>query len=102
MVQTIDRTFERATALKHHKRLLTVARTQLPLNTAEAAFHRATAADYEGEQIIRVRSSTEDTPIPEDLQQDPVFCFQVYSTVPLGFDVDLPPSSAFFEARTDL
>ncbi|KAI7218372.1 hypothetical protein KC333_g3656 [Hortaea werneckii] len=47
--------------------------------------HNRTFTDHAGNTAIRARWDTMDKPIPDDFHADPLFCFQVYTTIPLDF-----------------
>ncbi|KAI7156262.1 hypothetical protein KC349_g6394 [Hortaea werneckii] len=47
--------------------------------------HNRTFTDHAGNTAIRARWDTMDKPIPDDFHANPLFCFQVYTTIPLDF-----------------
>ncbi|KAK5137056.1 hypothetical protein LTR08_001065 [Meristemomyces frigidus] len=48
--------------------------------------HKARFKDHAGKQAIRMRRSLPSQPLPDNFRQNPVFCFQIYTTVPVGVD----------------
>lgn len=55
-------------------------------NAPKYTFHKAKFVDHTGQEALRLRSSTTTEPIPDDFHEHPVFCFQIYSTVPLDLE----------------
>ncbi|GAB1743768.1 hypothetical protein NU219Hw_g689t1 [Hortaea werneckii] len=47
--------------------------------------YNSTFTDHAGNTAIRARWSTMDKPIPDDFHANPLFCFQVYTTISLDF-----------------
>lgn len=52
----------------------------------DPVWHKQTFMDHNGKPAIRVRMAQPDEPLPDNFQQAPIFCFQLYSTVPVDLD----------------
>ncbi|KAI7365778.1 hypothetical protein KC354_g4643 [Hortaea werneckii] len=62
-----------------------VRTTQTARTEGPDVIHNRTFTDHAGNTAIRARWSTMDEPIPDDFHANPLFCFQVYTTIPLDF-----------------
>ena len=48
-----------------------------------SVLHKKTFVDHGGQPATRVRYGTSESSLPDNFQDQPVFCFQVYTTIPL-------------------
>ncbi|KAK5118640.1 hypothetical protein LTR85_008105 [Meristemomyces frigidus] len=73
--------------LKETHRTTSMARTaQTMRRCPNDVWHKKTFKDHAGKVALRVRNCQPDEPIPDNFQERPMYCFQVYSTVPLNIE----------------